>query len=133
MEPITDRQLQEAVSVDTITDADLFEAFFYHVELFIGMIYRGSHMKRASLCVISVRSAFIPTADQTSQSNYRPIAISSRSIGAPLKQTRTIPKETEKDPNALYWKKDQNMVTCTGPSMDRKQLKRALRTAALQT
>ncbi len=30
-----------------------------------------------------VRSAFIETVDQTSQSDYRPIAIGSRSIGEP--------------------------------------------------
>lgn len=46
-----------------------------------------SHEAR-SLRVISVRSAFIPAANQTSQSNYRPIAIGSQSIGAPLNNSK---------------------------------------------
>ncbi len=41
-------------------------------------------------CVISLRSAFLETADQTSQFDYRPIVIGSRSIGAPLLNSKTL-------------------------------------------
>ncbi len=44
------------------------------------MSYQTSDGRR----VISLRSAFIETADQTFQSDYRPIVIGSRSIAAPL-------------------------------------------------
>ncbi len=36
---------------------------------------------------VFLRSAFLETADQTSQSNYRPIMIDTRSIGAPVHET----------------------------------------------
>ncbi len=44
------------------------------------MSCQSSHGRR----VINLRSAFLETADQTSQSDYRLIVIGSRSIGAPL-------------------------------------------------
>ncbi len=45
-----------------------------------------SHGRR----IISLRSAFLETADQTSQFDYRPIVIGSRSIGAPLLNSKTL-------------------------------------------
>ncbi len=39
-------------------------------------------------CVISLRSAFLETADQTSQRDFQPIVIGNRSIGAPLNLLR---------------------------------------------
>ncbi len=43
-----------------------------------------SQPARHQLEIVFLRSAFLETADQTPQSNYRPTVIGSRSIGAPL-------------------------------------------------
>ncbi len=43
-----------------------------------------SQQARHQLEIVFLRSAFLETADQTPPSNYRPIMIGSRSIGAPL-------------------------------------------------
>ncbi len=47
------------------------------------MSCQTSHGRR----VISLRSPFLENADQTSQCDYRPIMIGSRSIGAPIEKT----------------------------------------------
>ncbi len=43
-----------------------------------------SQQAHYQLEIVFLRSAFLETADQTSKSDYRPIVIGSRSIGAPL-------------------------------------------------
>ncbi len=44
--------------------------------------------------IVFLRSAFLETANQTSQHDYRPIVIGNRSIEAPLVYTYPNPKPT---------------------------------------
>ncbi len=71
-------ELYLTFSIIIISTATETETVLLHV---MTNLSRQAHHQ---LEIVFLRSAFLETADQTSPSDYRPIVIGSRSIGAPL-------------------------------------------------